>query len=237
MGETLTLRAVKNSKIIVITGATKGLGRAMAEKFIELGHTVLGCGRSQGEIEKLRQAYPAPHDFDVLNVANDIPVQKWASRLLNKYGPPDFLINNAGIINKNAPLWKISDQEFSLVLDVNLKGVANTIRHFVPAMVQNKKGIIVNFSSGWGKMGAPDVAPYCTTKFGVEGLSQSLAEELPKGMASIPLSPGIIHTRMLESCFGGDASSYPSPQKWAEKAVPYILSITPKQNGKSLAIP
>jgi len=225
------------TKIILITGVTKGLGQAMAEKLIELGHTVLGCGRAKADLTKLTKKHGAPHDFDQVDVAQDKQVEKWAKRLLKQYGPPDLILNNAGLINKNAPLWKINEKEFSSVIDVNIKGVANVIRHFVPAMVQRKKGIIVNFSSGWGHFTAPDVAPYCATKFAIEGLTQALAQELPKGMAAIPLSPGMINTQMLQSCFSGDASSFDDPQKWAQRAVPYILKLGPKQNGKSSSVP
>jgi len=226
------------SRIIVLTGVTKGLGRAMAEKLIELGHTVWGCGRAKTEIARLKRRYTEPHVFDVVDVSSDAKVKKWATKLIKKFGAPDLILNCAGIINKNSPLWKISDKDFSSVIDINIKGVTNIIRHFVPAMVRRKKGVILNFSSGWGKFTAPDVAPYCATKFAIEGLTLALAQELPKGMAAIPLSPGIIHTEMLESCFGkSGANQYALPKKWAEKAVPYILKISPKQNGKSLEIP
>lgn len=230
---------IKNeSKKIVLTGVTKGLGRAMAERLMELGHTVWGCGRAKSEIAQLQKRYPQPNVFDVVDVTSDAKVKAWATKLIKKYGAPDLILNNAGAINKNSPLWKISEKEFSSVIDINIKGVTNIIRHFVPAMVRQKRGIILNFSSGWGKFTAPDVAPYCATKFAIEGLTQALAQELPKGMAAIPLSPGIIHTQMLESCFGkSDARSYAEPKKWAEKAIPYILKISPKQNGKSLSIP
>ena len=67
-----------------------------------------------------------------VNVAADSEVKSWANRLLNIYGPPDLLVNNAAIINRNATLWKVGAQEFSDVIDVNIKGVANVIRHFIP---------------------------------------------------------------------------------------------------------
>jgi len=222
---------------VVITGVTKGLGLAMAEKLMELGHTVWGCGRSKAQISKMRKATSLPNQFEAIDVSKEKQVAAWAKKLIKKYGAPDLILNNAGIINKNAPLWKISEKEFSSVIDINIKGVVNVIRHFVPAMVRRKKGIIVNFSSGWGHFTAPDVAPYCATKFAIEGLTQALAQELPKAMAAIPLSPGIIQTQMLRSCFGAEAKNYDTPEKWAQKAVPYILKIKPSQNGKSLSIP
>jgi NAD(P)-dependent dehydrogenase (short-subunit alcohol dehydrogenase family) len=224
-------------KIIVITGATRGLGLAMAERFIELGHTVLGCGRSKEAIARLQRRFGAPNDFTALDVADDDAVRNWAKKLLDKYGPPDLLLNNAAIINRNAPLWKIPAAEFDQVIDVNVKGVSNVIRHLVPTMVKRRAGAIVNFSSGWGRSTAPEVAPYCATKYAIEGLTLALAQELPDGMAAVPLNPGIIDTDMLRSCFGESASSYPAPGKWSEKVVPFLLRLGPKDNGRSLTAP
>ncbi len=227
---------MKDKRIILITGATRGLGRAMTDGFIGLGHTVLGCGRSGKDIESLRHAHGKPNDFDVVNVAEDSQVKSWAARLLKEYGAPDLLINNAALVNVKSPLWKVPAAEFSDVVDVNIKGVANVIRHFVPAMVALKRGVIVNISSGWGSSVSPNVAPYCATKFAIEGLTQALAEEIPDGMAAIPLSPGMIDTDMLRLCMGDGAASAPNPADWAERNVPYLLKLGPKDNGKSLSV-
>src|SRR5205823_13874460 len=78
------------TKIVLITGVTRGLGLAMAEKFVALGHTVLGCGRSQSAIEKLRRAHPRPHDFDVVDVADDGTVRAWPSDFSRAMGRPIF---------------------------------------------------------------------------------------------------------------------------------------------------
>lgn len=228
---------MSRGKIVLITGATRGLGRAMAEEFARLGHTVLGCGRSSREIEKLRKSLGEPHDFYRVDVSDDEAVKSWASVLLNSHGPPDLLLNNAGLINANARLWEIEAREFDAVVDVNLKGVANVVRHFVPEMVKRKSGIIVNFSSGWGRSTDAEVAPYCATKWAVEGLTLSLAQELPSGMAAISLNPGIIDTDMLRSTFGGSSPTYPPPGEWAKAAVPFLLKLGPKDNGKQLTAP
>jgi NAD(P)-dependent dehydrogenase (short-subunit alcohol dehydrogenase family) len=224
-------------KRIVVTGVTRGLGLAMVEKFIELGHIVLGCGRSREGIENLRRSYRAPNDFAAVDVAQESLVEPWAARLLSTHGPPDLLINNAAIINQNAPLWQVPAEEFDRLIDVNVKGVANVIRHFVPAMIARKAGIIVNFSSGWGRDVAKDVAPYCASKWAIEGLTQALAHELPRPMAAVPLNPGVIDTDMLRSCFGGSARRYPTPKQWAEKAVPFILAFNSRDNGKPATVP
>ena len=226
-----------DQRTILITGVTRGLGRAMAEEFIRLGHAVLGCGRSEKAIAGLQLQFAGPNDFAVVNVADDVQVAAWAKRILSSYGPPDWLLNNAALVNRNAKLWEVPAGEFSDVIDVNIKGVTNVIRHFVPAMVKRRSGVVVNFSSGWGRSTDAEVAPYCATKWAIEGLTQALAQELPPGMAAVPLNPGIIDTDMLQSCFGDSASSYPSPQTWAKKAVPFLLKINPADNGRPLTVP
>ena len=224
-------------KVIVLTGVTRGLGRALAERFAALGHTVLGCGRTARDIEALRHTLGAPHDLEALDVADDVQVEAWAGRLLAAHGPPQLLLNNAAVINRNGPLWQVSDAAFSEVLDVNVRGVANVIRWFAPAMIARRSGVIVNFSSGWGRSTSADVAPYCASKWAIEGLTQALAQELPAGMAAVPLNPGIINTAMLQSCFGSSAASYPSPAEWAETAVPFLLRLGPRDNGQPLSVP
>lgn len=224
-------------KKVVITGVTRGLGRSMAEEFIRLGHTVFGCGRSEQAIEELSDRFGSPHRFCALDVASDSAVDAWAAGMVGSIGAPDLLINNAALINRNAALWKVPSEEFDRVIDVNIKGVVNVIRHFIPAMIKRGEGVIVNFSSGWGRSTDAEVAPYCATKWAIEGLTQALAQELPAGMAAIPLNPGIINTDMLQSCFGGSASSYPTAEQWAKKAVPFLLGLGPKHNGQSLTVP
>jgi NAD(P)-dependent dehydrogenase (short-subunit alcohol dehydrogenase family) len=224
-------------KIVLITGVTRGLGRAMVEEFVRLGHTVCGCGRSKDGIEQLRRQVGPPHDFAAVDVASDDEVKTWASRLLSSHGPPDLLLNNAGVINRNARLWEISAREFSQVMDVNVKGTANVIRHFVPEMTKRKRGVIVNFSSGWGRSTDAEVAPYCASKWAIEGLTQAFAQELPSSLAAVALNPGIINTEMLQSCFGGSASGYLSPAEWAKSAVPFLLKLGPSDNGKQLTAP
>jgi len=223
-------------RIILITGVSRGLGRAMAEEFIRLGHTVIGCGRSEKAIAELKKLFSPPNDFTVCDVSSDEQVAAWAKRVLSSCGPPDLLLNNAALIARNAPLWQVPAQEFSDVIDVNIKGVANVIRHFVPAMVARRSGIIVNFSSGWGRSADAEVAPYCATKWAIEGLTNSLSQELPSGMAAIPLNPGIIDTDMLRSCFGGSSGTYPAPAEWAKTAVPFLLKISPADNSRQMTV-
>lgn len=221
---------------IVITGVTRGLGRALAEEYIRGGHTVIGCGRSGEAIFDLRMSHAAPHDFSVVDVALDNKVAIWAAKVLENEAAPDLLINNAGLMNRLSPVWQQDDREFTKIVDVNIRGVANVIRHFVPAMVAQKKGVIVNLSSGWGRSVSPEVGPYCMSKWAIEGLTKALAEELPAGMAAIPLNPGVIDTDMLRSCWADGAASYPKAEAWAKAAAPFILKLGARENGRSVTV-
>ncbi len=225
-----------SSRLIVITGVTRGLGRALAVGFAELGHTVAGCGRSAGDIEALRRELGDPHDFQVLDVTSDTAVRAWAGSVLSRYGAPDLLLNNAGVTNRTAALWDVPVDECNEVVDVNIKGVINVLRHFVPAMIERGSGVIVNFSSGLGRSTTALAAPYCATKWAVEGLTRALAQELPRGLAAIPLAPGVIDTDLLRTLFGAGARKYPTPRTWAKKSIPFLLKLGPKKNGKALKI-
>ena len=198
-------------KVIVLTGATRGLGRALVAEFAASGHTVIGCGRSEGHIRTLQREFPAPHRFTRADVTDMAAMAAWAGEVVRQHGPPDLLINNAALMNTPAPLWEVPADEFAAVIDANVKGVFHVIHAFVPAMVRRKAGVIVNLSSGWGRSTSPEVAPYCATKYAIEGLTLSLAQELPDGMAAVPLNPGIIDTDMLRHAWAEAQAVTPSP--------------------------
>jgi len=185
----------------------------------------------------MNAAFGTPPAFTAVDVADRPRVESWAEVILDSLGPPDLLLNNAALINRNAPLWEVPPEEFDALVDVNIKGVANVIRAFAPAMIARGSGVLVNFSSGWGRSVAADVAPYCATKWAIEGLSQALARELPRGMACIPLNPGIIDTEMLRLSFGDGSSCYSDPTTWARGAVPFLLGLGAKDNGRPLTVP
>ena len=225
------------SRVIVLTGATRGCGRALAGYFAASGHRVLGCGRSAEGVESLRAELGSAHDFTALDVADEAAVGRWAERVLSTHGTPDLLINNAGLMASPAPLWAVPAAEISAVLEVNVRGTVNTIRHFTPAMIAAGRGVIVNFSSGWGRSTSPEVAIYCASKWAIEGLTQALAQELPAGLAAIALNPGIIDTDMLRSCWADAAASYPTPEQWVQNAGPFLLKLKAKDNGRALSVP
>ncbi len=222
-------------KTIIITGVSKGLGRALTQEFIKFGHRVIGCSRSVGAIEELQNQYPQ-HHFTVVNVADEQQVENWINSFIDKYRP-DFILNNAAMINQPNNFWEIPSADFSELIDINIKGTANVLRHILPRMVKRNQGIIVNFSSGWGRSTSPQVSSYCASKWAIEGLTQALAQELPSGMAAIPLNPGIIHTEMLETCYGDEAQYYTHLIEWVKVAAPFILNLSAQDNGVPKTVP
>lgn len=224
-------------KTILLTGCTRGLGLALLRYYEKSGHRIAACGRSADKVRALQEEFGSGHAVSVVDVSDDAAVAAWAAQVIRGVGAPDLLINNAAVIARNAPLWQVPVAEFDQVMDVNIKGTANVLRHFLPAMIARKRGVIVNFSSGWGRSTSPEVAAYCASKWAIEGLTQALAQELPTGLSAVALNPGIIDTEMLQSCFGEDSSDYPSPEKWVQIAGPYIESLGAKDNGRAVSVP
>jgi len=228
---------LESNMVIWLTGCSSGLGRALVARFVEAGHTVVGCARREDRIVEMSEEFAGPHSFFVCDISSDDEVSKFCSEAFGKTGPPDLMINNAAVINSPAPLWEISAGDFDRVMAINVSGTANMIRHVVPLMIAAGKGMIINLSSGWGRSTSPEVAPYCASKWGIEGLTQALSQELPEGLAAVALNPGVIDTEMLRSALGESAAGYRTPFEWAKKAAPFLLSLTLADNGKALTAP
>lgn len=224
------------STVYLLTGVSRGLGRALLDECIAHGVYVVGCSRSKAAVKSLNAEYQDKGTFSVVDVADAVAVATWAAETKKAGITPTVLINNAGVVNKNANLWEISDNEFTHVFDVNVRGTANVIRSFLPELLKIGSGTIVNFSSGWGRSTSPEVAPYCASKWAVEGLSQALAQELPAGFCCVALNPGIIDTDMLHSCFGAEAASYQKPAEWAGAAFSVIQSLRPRNTGRAMSV-
>jgi len=228
------------ARTVVITGCTRGLGRALVGEFLRAGWRVAGCGRDAEQLALLERESAQSkeaHFFGLCDVVREADVAAFSAEVIGRFGAPQLVLNNAAIINANAPFWRVDALEFSNVVDVNLKGVAAVMRHFLPAMLDQRGGVIVNFSSGWGRSTSPEVAPYCATKWAVEGLSQAVAQETDGRVAIVALNPGIIDTDMLRSTFGEGAASYPNAFYWAKRAVPFLAALGLKENGRSLNAP
>ncbi len=222
---------------ILITGVSKGLGRALADTYMAEGHTVIGCGRDPEKILDLRFAAAEPNRFDIVDVAQANKVDVWHETVSATHGAPDLIINNAAIVNNPAPLWEVPSDAFAKLIAINVTGSFNVIHAFLPEMIEAGKGVMVNLSSDLGRSTSPEFAPYCASKYAIEGLTQALAQELPDPLAAIALNPGVVATDMLRQGWSAEADSYPTAEEWVKGAAPFILQLGRKDNGQSLTVP
>lgn len=222
---------------IIVTGCSRGLGRALVDEFVHAGHHVAGCSRSAAVMAELAENYGDKHHFQALDVRQNDQVGQWINTVVQHMGVPDLVINNAAIINEPAPLWEVPAAEFQALMDINVVGVHLVTRHVLPLMIEQGSGVLVNLSSGWGRSVSAEVAPYCASKWAIEGMTQALAEELPAGLAAIPLSPGVIDTDLLRQIWGESAGGFRSAEQWARDAAPFILGLNSSNNGQSLTVP
>jgi NAD(P)-dependent dehydrogenase (short-subunit alcohol dehydrogenase family) len=227
---------MNKNRTIVLTGCTRGLGNELVARFVDRGHTVLGCGRSESHIADLVSKFGEPHNFTALDVSDGQAVDFWAQRVLASHGAPDLVINNAALMNDPAPLWEVPAEDFERLMAVNVNGTLNVIRSFTPAMIAAGRGVIANLSSGWGRSTDAMVGPYCASKHAVEGLTGSLAQELPQPLAAVAVSPGVVDTDMLRRCWDDGAGAHPKPAEWGERAAEFFLELGPGDNGGSLRI-
>lgn len=226
------------TRTIAVTGATRGLGRALVERFLEGGHRVMACGRSRENVTQLNELAGEDRIFaQQVDVTRDGDVTAWADEGRVRDFVPDLVIANAGRINDPAPLWEVSAEEFDGVLAVNVSGIANVVRAFVPTMIREGRGIVACLSSGWGRFASPEVGPYCASKFAVEGLASALSQELPPGLAAMAVGPGVVETDMLRQVRGAGAAANESPAEWSRRAAPFFLALSTDDNGASLSVP
>ncbi|HBG33072.1 MAG TPA: beta-ketoacyl-ACP reductase [Acholeplasmataceae bacterium] len=184
-----------DNKVAVVTGGAKGLGQAIAETFAREGATVIAA--DMGDL-----SYEAKNVFGYhLNVTDVQAIQKFYDEVVAKYGKVDILVNNAGI-TKDAMTRKMTDDQWNLVIDVNLKGVFNMTRLFGPLMETNGYGSIINISSVVGVFGNIGQANYAATKAGVLGLTMTWAKEFARKGANVrcnAIAPGYIMTDILKT--------------------------------------
>jgi NAD(P)-dependent dehydrogenase (short-subunit alcohol dehydrogenase family) len=200
-------------KVAVVTGASRGIGLAIARLLVQAGAKVAGCAR---------HAAPGISPCDVGRATD---VQRFAAEVLERFGPPDLLINNAGVVAR-ARLEETTVESWDTVLDSNLKGTFLVTRAFLAAMRGRRGARIVNVASISGRQGTAGLSAYCAAKHGVVGLTRALAEELrPDGIAVNAVCPGSVDTEMLRSGMPG-ARPDMSPEDVANVVI-YLLAYAP----------
>ena len=226
---------LKNAACLV-TGSTRGIGRALVEMLARAGARVLVNGRKEAEVRDAVAALRAL-GAEAVGVAGDVgrdaDAQRIAEEAFRAFGELDVLVNNAAILTPRARVVDKPPETWSEVLRVNVIGTANLIRHALPRMERRGRGVIVNLSSGWGRSAEGWVAPYCASKFAVEALTQSVADESRAGVIVFALNPGVIRTEMLGTAFDEDVSGYPAPQDLDGRWTELFARIAPDWHGMS----
>ena len=188
-------------RVVVVTGAGRGIGRAVAEALAAEGARVAICARGVAELEAAAAQLRAA-GADVLalpcDVAREGEVARFADAVRARLGDPEVLVNNAGIVRRGR-LDEQDPLDWQAVLDVNLTGTYHVTRAFLPAMRVARRGRIINLSSISGRQGTASLSAYCAAKHAVVGLTRALAEELrDEGVQVNAICPGSVDTRMLE---------------------------------------
>ncbi len=205
---------VKSQKIILITGATAGIGRATALYLAHKGHHVIATGRKVAELTKLRtEASNVKLDtiaLDVTSQASIAAAVEEVARLTNGHGL-DVLVNNAGY-GALGPSSEISDTEMRRQYETNVFGLMNVTRAFLPKMQERRAGRIINVSSLGGRFTLPFFGVYNSTKYAVESLSDALRYELrPFGIDISLIEPGVIRTNFEATALSNLAQFADSP--------------------------
>ena len=224
---------MSHCKHVAITGITSGLGLALTRALLAAGHRVSGCARREDPFAE--EGPPVAADryaFAQVDVLDAVAVDGWAAEVTAR-APVDLLVHNAAVMHREAPVAAIDPGELEQVVQVNVLGSFQVLRAMVPRLTAAGHGIIVLLSSGAGRRGIAGMSGYCASKWAVEGLAKSVAEELPEPLACIPLAPGVIDTPMLRVNFGDAAGNHQTPEAWAAKAVPFLLGLSRADNGQS----
>ena len=193
---------VLENKVALVTGASRGIGRQIAISLAKEGAQVIvnynGSAAKAEEVVNLITEAGGRAEAVQCNVSEYDQAEELMKYIIGKYGRVDILVNNAGITRDNL-LMKMTEEEFDAVIDINLKGTFNCIKHLSRQMLKQKGGRIINISSVSGVMGNAGQANYCASKAGVIGLTKSVARELAsRGITCNAVAPGFIETEMTD---------------------------------------
>jgi NAD(P)-dependent dehydrogenase (short-subunit alcohol dehydrogenase family) len=230
------MNSLKN-RVAIITGAGKGLGRAVAVAFAKEGASLALFSRSQTDLESLQKEVGGAAVLCVHgDAADEKIIQPGLDQTLKRFGRLDCLVNNAGTLTARARVPDITVADWDETMRVNLRGPFLWMKHAIPIFLKQRSGSVINVSSGAGKREAPEWGPYAVSKFGIEGLTLAAAAELSgTGVRVNAVNPGGTRTRMRAAAYPKeDPLTLPAPEDVAPLFVWLASDESASINGQSV---
>ncbi len=246
---------MSNTPTAIVTGGSRGIGKEVASLLSKMGASVVVCSRTQSEIDSVVKEirgmmtdgnnHQGESDDDrLLGIRCDVSKSSEVDHLIKltiaNFKFINILVNNAGIVFVKR-LLDTSEEEWDKTIDTNLKGAFLCSKAVLPSMIQNRSGVIIILSSGAGKTGFPELSAYCASKFGMIGLTESLAWEVGNyGIRVMAISPGEVDTKMQEDVDPGyyrnNKHKMLKSKTVAEKILEMIFEERRYHNGQSIEI-
>ena len=215
------MKAFEN-KIVVLTGASSGIGYSLLNYFVKEGARVYGSSRNERELttESKQEC-----NFELLDLADELNVEKYVKTILQKENRIDILINNAGVAHNLALVEEIDSKMLNSVVRDNLLPTFNMMKYTIPIMKKNNSGTIINISSRAGRRAVPKLSAYTAAKFAVRGLTESVAKEVQDtGIKCISISPAGVNTGMRAMVFGQEDADNQQDTSRINEVISRILS-------------
>lgn len=239
----ITKPAVLKGSVVIITGASRGLGAAFAEALAAEGAKVVICARDKSGLDSVCESIEKKGGVCsrfAVDVTSSSEVSGFVSKVVKAHGRIDVLVNNAGAVHKFSPVEKITDEEYVQCMRTNVDSIFHFLKAVIPHMKKRNSGIIVNVSSGAGKRAHAGLSVYAASKFAVEAFTQAVARELEEEGSSvgcIALCPGGVNTGMRAAVFGKeDAEKQQSPESVAAVLKDVLLGKVKVPNGGDVFI-
>jgi 3-oxoacyl-[acyl-carrier protein] reductase len=236
---------MSNLNTALVTGGGRGIGKETAILLSKKGLNVIICSRTQKEIDSAVKEIKSLGNGQIIGRKCDVSVYSEVNTLVKEaleiYGRIDVLINNAGITYVKK-LIDTTEEQWDQTLDINLKGTFLFCKAIVPHLIENDCGVIINVSSGAGKVGFEDISAYCASKFGMIGLTESLAREVANhNIRVMTICPGEVATKMQEDVdpryYELNKHKMLHPRTVAEKIADMIFNDNEYRNGIAVDLP